>query len=96
MTYRHSRGDLCRQEFSILQTDLVIEGDVPSLTNLPNIGRSGIGTTTSVLPLSAKYTINNGIEAMIGIGSLCLHRMSKTSSRKPSKVAIKSESKDER
>lgn len=40
--------------------------------------------------------MRSGIEAIIGIGSLCLHRMSKTSSRKPSIVAIKRERRDER
>lgn len=36
------------------------------------------------------------MEAMIGTGSLCLHRMSKTSSKKPSKVAIRRERREDR
>ena len=33
---------------------------------------------------------------MMGMGSLCLHLMSKTSSRKPSIVAMRRDSSDER
>lgn len=71
-------------------------GDAPRLTRVPNIERRGKGTTTFVLPRSAKYTISRGIDAMIGIGSLWRQRISKTSSRKPSKVAVNRDSKDER
>lgn len=34
--------------------------------------------------------------AMMGIGSLCLHRISKTSSRNPSMVAINNDNNEER
>lgn len=37
-----------------------------------------------------------GMAAMMGIGSLCLHRISKTSSKKPSIVAIINDSNEER
>lgn len=36
------------------------------------------------------------MEAIIGIGNLCLHRISKTSSRNPRRVAIINEMMEER
>jgi len=62
----------------------------------PKSERNGLGTTTLVFPRSEKYTIKSGIEAMIGTGSLCRHRMSKTSSRNPRRVAIINEMMEER
>ena len=40
--------------------------------------------------------MRRGMDAMMGTGSLCLHRMSNTSSRKPRRVAIRRERMDER
>jgi hypothetical protein len=40
--------------------------------------------------------MSRGIDAMMGIGSLCRHRISKTSSRNPSIVAISSERREDR
>ena len=40
--------------------------------------------------------MSSGIDAMMGIGSLCRHRMSNTSSKNPSMVAIRRDSRDER
>ncbi len=40
--------------------------------------------------------MSSGMQAMIGMGSLWRHRMSKTSSRKPSMVAIKRERMEDR
>ena len=76
--------------------DKTFETHIPRFIIVPNKNLSGIGTTTLVLPCSAKYTINKGIEAMMGIGSLCRHRMSKTSSRKPSIVAMRIERIDDK
>ena len=69
---------------------------IPRLIIVPNRNLNGMGTTTLVFPRSAKYTISKGIDAMMGIGSLCLHRMSKTSSKKPSIVAMSIERIDDR
>jgi hypothetical protein len=40
--------------------------------------------------------MRRGTDATMGIGSLCRQRMSKTSSRKPSMVAMRMESRPER
>jgi hypothetical protein len=40
--------------------------------------------------------MRSGTDAMIGMGSLCRQRMSKTSSRKPSIVAMRMERSEER
>ncbi len=40
--------------------------------------------------------MSSGIDAMMGMGSLWRHRMSNTSSRNPSMVAIRRESSEER
>ena len=75
---------------------LSINCNGPRLIGEPNSGRSGLGTNTFVFPHSEKYTINSGIEAMTRTGNLCLHRISRRSSRNPRWVSIVNEMMEER